>query len=131
VYLQRARAQDGYLAGAFEMDELGAKLAALEERVTRETAQRGPETLSSRQREIEGLERDRDALLERYARMVLEGLDRYTPEDRHQAYKELRLKWFVHPLGRMQADGVFNLDVGRCCVRENRHGGRDGYRARS
>ena len=41
---QRARAQDGYLEGAFEIDELGAKLAALEE--TRETAERELEALS-------------------------------------------------------------------------------------
>jgi hypothetical protein len=70
------------------MDDLGGRSSPPWRRVTRETAERELETLSSRQREIEELERDRDALLEQYARMVLEGLDRYTPQDRHQAYKE-------------------------------------------
>ena len=66
------------------------------------------------------MERDRDALLEQYAGMVPEGLDRYTPEGHHQAYKELRLKWFVYPDGRTEADGVLNLDGGpKLCTRES------------
>ena len=38
------------------------------------------------------------------------GLDCYTPEDRHKAYKVLRLKVTAHPDGGMETKGGFNYD---------------------
>ena len=55
----------------------------------------------------EEVERDRDALLESYARMVPERLDLLTPEERHQVYKMLRLRG-INLLGRtLEVSGVF------------------------
>jgi hypothetical protein len=61
-------------------------------------------------KDLMSLELEADALLEHYTRITPEGLDRYTPEDRHQAYKALRLRWFVYSDGRMEAYGIFNLN---------------------
>ena len=67
-------------------------------------------TLRTQTEDLANLEIEADALIEQYASITPEGLDLYTPEDRHQAYKELRLKVIVHADGSMEADGVFNLD---------------------
>jgi hypothetical protein len=52
-------------------------------------------------------ELEAEALLEHYAGMAREGLEAYAPEDRHEAYRALRLRVVVHPDGRMEAGGVF------------------------
>ena len=50
------------------------------------------------------LERDdAEALMERYRFQAREGLDLYSPENRHEAYRTLGLKIIVHP------DGTFEL----------------------
>ena len=46
--------------------------------------------------------------LEQYAEMTAEGLDAFTPEDRHQAYKALRLRVTAHPHGGMEVSGVIS-----------------------
>jgi len=60
----------------------------------------------SRER-IEDLERDADALLEHYACMVPEALDELTPEERHRAYKMLRLSVSVYADGLAEISGAF------------------------
>jgi hypothetical protein len=60
------------------------------------------------------LERDRDALLESYARMVPEELDRLNAEGRHQVYKMLRLKVVTNPDGSLEVNGAFGDGFGIC-----------------
>jgi hypothetical protein len=72
--------------------------------------QRSVEALRSQAEDLANLELEADALAEQYARITPEGLDAFTPEDCHQAYKELRLRVFVHPDGSMEVVGIFNLD---------------------
>jgi len=105
---QRARAQDLAIEGLLSPDGLREKLTHLGEQ--RKTAERELETLRTQTERLANLELEADALLEQYARMTPEGLDRYTPEDRHQAYKALRLRVVVHPDGAIEADGIFNLN---------------------
>jgi hypothetical protein len=49
--------------------------------------------------------------LQHYADMTREGLEAYTPEDKHDAYKALRLRVVLHPDGSMEADSVFTLEL--------------------
>ena len=56
-----------------------------------ETAESELERLRNRQPRIRELERDRDALLESYARIIPEQLDVLLPEERHRIYKMLNL----------------------------------------
>jgi hypothetical protein len=80
-------------------------LAELEE--TRKTAERELETLRSRRKILEELERDRDALLERYARMVPPALEELTTDERYQLYKMLRLRLLAYQDGTLEIIGVF------------------------
>ncbi len=70
--------------------ELDTALAELQE--TRETAEQELEALSSRQVEVEALERDRDALPASWSAAVPGDLDRLTPEGRNRLYHMLRLE---------------------------------------
>lgn len=105
---QRARAQDLAVEGLLSPDELRGKLATPRRAARNGRAQprsaarpkgapRGPGAKSGR---------DAGAIRQHHP----EGLDLFTPEDRHQAYKELRLKVIAHPDGSIEAEGVFNMD---------------------
>ena len=99
----------GYLRlaakGRITDEELDEALSELEE--TRKMAERELETLRGRRKVLEELERDRDALLERYARMVPPALDELTAEERHQVYKMLRLQVLSYRDGALEVIGVF------------------------
>jgi hypothetical protein len=109
VERQRARAQDAYLAGAFEVDELRARLAALEE--TRDTARKELAALEVRREQFAELERDRDALLERYAGIMPEAIDALTPEVRQCIYKLLRIRVSADADGALEVSGVFGEEA--------------------
>jgi hypothetical protein len=87
-------------------DELREKLARLEEQ--RRAAERELETVHARTERLAGLELEADAVLEQYAEMTTKGLDAFTSEDRHQAYKALRLRVTAHCHGGMEASGIFS-----------------------
>src|SRR5918911_1175670 len=87
-------------------DELREKLARLDEQ--RRTAQCEIETLHARTERLASLELEADAVLEQYAEMTVNGLDAFTSEDRHQAYKALRLRVTAYPHGDMEASGIFS-----------------------
>jgi hypothetical protein len=72
------------------------------------------ETLRTRTQRLANLELEAEALLEHYAGMTREGLEAYTPEDKHDAYQALRLRVVVFPDGHMEADGVFMVEPGLC-----------------
>jgi hypothetical protein len=100
----RGRFQDMAAEGLITFDELRAKLETLEE--TRETARRELDALEDRRRRVADLERDRAALLEAYTEKASKGLDYFTPEDRHQTYKRLRLFVLVRPGGDLEVSRV-------------------------
>jgi chromosome segregation ATPase len=103
---KRSGFQDMAAEGLISLDELRLKLVGLEE--TRKIAQRELELLASRQERFKALERDKEAILESYARMAPEALDALTPEERHQLYRMLRLRVVVEPDGATQISGSFD-----------------------
>ena len=109
---KRSGFQDLAAEGLITYDELRAKLAALEE--ARETAERELESLKHRQRHLEGLERDKDMVLETYARMAPEALNALTPEERHRFYKMLRLRVIAYPDRPLEVSGALGDGVGVC-----------------
>ena len=102
----------GYLRfaakGHMTDDELDEALAELEE--TRMTAEEELATIQGRKEIIGELERNRDALLESYAKMAPEALDALTPEERRQVYGMLRLRVEVAADGKMVARGILSED---------------------
>jgi site-specific DNA recombinase len=106
---KRSNFQEIAAEGLITLDELRAKLAALEE--TRETAQRELETLSRRREKIEELEHDRDTLLESYTGLVPEALDTLASEERHRIYKMLRLQVILCPDAPPVVSGAFRSGV--------------------
>jgi hypothetical protein len=65
------------------------------------------ETLRSRRKVLEELEHDRDALLERYARLIPPALDKLTTDEHYQVYKMLRLRVLAYQDGTLEVIGVF------------------------
>jgi multidrug resistance efflux pump len=98
----------GYLRlaakGHMTDDELDEVLADLDD--TREAAEQELQAIQARREVIEQLERDKEALLESYARMVPEELDRLAPENRHHVYKMLRLRVEASSDGSLDVSGV-------------------------
>ncbi len=94
-------------------EELMEKLSALEE--VRGTAQRKLEALRIRQERLEGLERDKGALLESYAQMTPEALDSLTPEERHRVYGILDLRATLKMDGTLEVSGTFSGEGDALC----------------
>jgi site-specific DNA recombinase len=109
---QRMRAQDLAIEGLLSHDELRSRLANLED--ARATAERELAALSERREKIEKLERDREDLLEFYARMVPEALDALEPEERHQVYKMLRLRVAMGTDGGIEVKGTLGQGLNVC-----------------
>jgi hypothetical protein len=97
---------------------------------TRETARRELDTLEDRLSRIAELEHDRDTLLATYTEQASRGLDYFIPEDRHQAYKRLRLSVLARPGGDIEVSGVLgeashlvkNNGTSRSTARKRRKG---------
>jgi site-specific DNA recombinase len=106
------RMRSGYLdqqaEGIISMAELKTKLAALDERRT--VAERELDKLMRQQERMAQLERDTQALMERYRFEAHEGLDLYTPQDKHDAYKTLGIKVIAHPDGSTELTGSVLVD---------------------
>jgi len=81
--------------GVVSMDELKGKLATLDDRRT--IAERELDKLTRHQEHIAKLGRDTETLMERYRFEAREGLDLYTLEDRHNAYKALGINVIAYP----------------------------------
>lgn len=110
---QRDRAQDGYLAGAFEVAELKAKLAALDGQ--RHTAEKELAACRKRGGKVTELELTRDALLNRRPLLLTAVGDderrAQTPEEKRGVYREHRVEVGVTPDGGIILDGVFGEKV--------------------
>ena len=99
----RSGYQDLAARGLLTYEELGGKLAALEE--TRETARRELEDLRGRREELERLKGDRDAILQSYAGLTVEALDALSPEQRNRLYKMLKLNVVLRDDGTPEVSG--------------------------
>ena len=101
--------REGYwdLAASGDMpkDIMRARIAELEDQ--RKTAQKELENLRSYDEYLEGLERDRDALLASRMEMAPGALDSLTSEERHQFYKLIKLKVVAVPEGPLEVSGAF------------------------
>lgn len=86
-------------------EELDEELAELAE--TRKIAERELEALCGRRERIEEMERDRDALLDNYARRAPEALNVLAPEERNQVYRILRLQAAIMMDGMLDVSGTF------------------------
>src|SRR5215216_3363690 len=104
----RSGYQDLAARGLLTYEELGEKLAALEE--TRSVARRELESLKDRSERLENLKRDRDAVLEAYANVTVEALEGLSPEERNKLYKTLKLRVVIHDDGTPEVSGVFSTD---------------------
>jgi site-specific DNA recombinase len=100
---KRARYQEMAAEGLIELEELRARLAALEE--TRKTAEQELRALQHRAEHLAQLERDRDSLLESYAGLVPEAIDTLGSEERHQAYRIIGLEVHLAPDGSFELSG--------------------------
>jgi len=77
-------------AGLMTLEELGSKLAKLDE--TRRIATAELATLDAREQRAKELEADRDILLDSYAKMVPEALEGLSGEERSRVYEMLQLE---------------------------------------
>jgi len=102
--VQRLKAQDLAVEGLLSATELRERLVRLQEE--RSTLEREAARLRSRREALADLEAEAESIMERHAAMVPEGLERFTPEDRHDTYRALRLKVTVGTDGFVEADGV-------------------------
>jgi hypothetical protein len=93
----RSTYQDQQAAGLMTLEELGSKLAKLEE--TRRVAEAELTVLDARVERVRELEADRDALLASYAEVVPEALDALSGEERLRVYEMLQLEVRPDPEG--------------------------------
>jgi site-specific DNA recombinase len=86
----RSAYQDQQAAGLMTLEELGSKLGGLEE--TRKLVEAELATVRAWEERVEGLEKDRDALLESWASAVPEALCGLTGQEKNRLYRMLRLE---------------------------------------
>jgi len=88
------------------IEELGVRLKELE--TTCSTVSDELEAIRQRAERLEGLEQDRDALMEFYAGALPEELERLKPEERRRVYGMLRLEVSARPDGTLEARGILS-----------------------
>jgi site-specific DNA recombinase len=106
---------DQQAEGLISMAELKEKLASLEER--REVAEWELGKLARHHEHLAELERGAEALKERYTSEAREGLDLYTLEDRHDAYRRLGIKVISYPDGTLELTSDTLAEVGSDSIR--------------
>src|SRR5215203_5096623 len=102
----RAGYQELAAKGLMTIEELGMRLEELE--ATRATANDELDSIRRQAERLEGLEQDRDALMEFYAGAVPEELERLGPEERNRVYGMLRLQVSARPDGTLEARGILS-----------------------
>jgi site-specific DNA recombinase len=100
----RAGYQELAAKGLMTIEELSARLDELE--TTRRTASDELEAIRRRAERLEGLEQDRDTLMEFYAGAVPEDLERLKPEERRRVYRMLKLEVLSRPDGTLEVLGI-------------------------
>jgi site-specific DNA recombinase len=111
---KRTAYQDQQAAGLMTLDELGSRLAELED--ARRTAEVELAKFRSSQEEIGALEADADALLAAYEQVTPDHLDALDAEEHHRVYRMMRLEVLAHPDGSLEAQGDVPLDVNKFSI---------------
>ena len=93
--------------------ELDEELAAIEE--MRRKAEAELRKVEARMETVAQLERDLDAMRERYANMSAEALDSLTSEERHQLYGMLGLRATIIMDGTLEVSGTFSGEGDALC----------------
>lgn len=88
------------------------QLSLLEE--TRQTARNELRALDVHRERVEGLERDRDALLDSLAALSLDAIDALSPEQRQNVYRMLGLRVFANLDGGVEASLPYGDLVNVC-----------------
>jgi hypothetical protein len=112
---KREAYQDQQAAGYMTLDELGRKLAELDE--IKAKAQRELDRLQDARQRVKELEDGRRALLEAYGKGLLEGIEWFPPELRRAIYERLRLRITACKDGTLRV----NADVDAQIVRLTRN----------
>ena len=105
----RTAYQDQQAAGLMTLEELGKKLAQLDE--IRRHAEKELSPLQDYQERVEQLEEDRDVLLEAMAETVPDALDGLTAMERNKLYRMLSLEVTPTPEGYSAT-----VALGRVCT---------------
>jgi hypothetical protein len=92
-------------------EELGEQLEKLKE--VRETAERELTTLMDRRECVDQLERDKDELLNSYAKIAPEALDSLSSEERHRLYTMLWIKVTANPDRSLEVSGALGAEFGQ------------------
>jgi hypothetical protein len=100
----RAGYQELAAKGLMTIEELSARLEELE--TTRRTASDKLEAIRRRAERLEGLEQDRDALMEFYAGTLPEELETLKPKERRRVYGMIRFEVLAWPGGTLEARGI-------------------------
>jgi hypothetical protein len=102
----------GYLRlaakGRMTDEDLDRELVELEE--IRRIAERKLAAIKNRRERIELLERNKDEILNFYAKMAPEALDGLSPEERHRLYRMLRLKVAANPDRSLEVSGALGTE---------------------
>ena len=107
VERKEERLLDLRLEGDITTQQFRARSAALHE--GKEAATTGLRAARSRRSLREDFERDKEVLLEYHARLVPEGLDGLTPEQRRSLYRMMRLRVLAASDGGLTADWGCNV----------------------
>lgn len=103
----------GYLRlaakGRMTHEDLDRELVELAK--VQRTAERELAAIKNRRERVEWLERDKDEILDRYAKMAPEALDDLSPEERHLLYCMLRMKVVVNPDRSLEVGGALGTDL--------------------
>ena len=104
------RLLDLYLDNKLGADRYGSRVAEIKR--SRKTIQDELARVRDGAAHLEQLERDRDALLNHYAKIVPEGLDALGPEERNRIYRMLGLTVLAHGDGQLEVSWA--LEAGLC-----------------
>jgi site-specific DNA recombinase len=102
------RLLDLYLDNKLEIDRYASRVADIKR--SRETVQGEIDRIRDGVEHLQRLERDRDALLNHYAKIVPEGLDSMEPEERNHVYKTLDLTVLGHGDGALEVRWALDAD---------------------
>ena len=119
VRIKRSRYQDQEAEGLMTREELGAKLAELDETVF--LAEAEIEKLRCHKERILALEKSGEELLERYVELVPEEIESLSPEERRHIYQLLRVEVSVPKGGEIKIKLPFVPDNEGFCRKETAH----------
>jgi DNA repair exonuclease SbcCD ATPase subunit len=108
---QEERLLDLYLENKLDMDRYEKRLAQIEQ--ARKTVEDELARIESRAARVDQLERDREALLNHYSRIVPEHLDGLEPRERNRVYKMLNLTVLAHDNGSLELKWALGADLCR------------------